>query len=187
VLIRDTEQVKDSIVDFTYSLGFTGKPIKEPGIEARELVKDRLILIASPGFVIPCKKEKKQEFPLVEPAACLKLPFVLREPGSATRMLFEDSIQREIPGGRLKTVAYLESQEAIKEAVKTGLGVTVISQRAVQGELEAGFLKGYLINRLNLYRSFYLIWRENRFLAPLTQLFLNFTLDYFSEPEGKNN
>lgn len=63
-------------------------------------------------------------------------------------------------------VGYLESQEAIKEAVKTGLGVTVISRKAVSGELATGLMKGYRLPALRLERNFYLIYRKNRIPPP---------------------
>lgn len=107
-------------------------------------------------------------------AEFLQIPFVMREPGSATRLVFENALEEYYAQDKtaLRVIAYLESQEAIKEAVKTGLGVTVISSHAVKDELAAGLLKGYRLAGLRLERSFYLIYHQNRILSPLSRAFL---------------
>jgi DNA-binding transcriptional LysR family regulator len=76
-------------------------------------------------------------------------------------------------------IGYLESQEAIKEAVKAGLGLTVISRKAVEEELKAGVLEGYRLQDLHLKRNFYLVFRKKRILPPLSHAFLQFTLQFF--------
>lgn len=115
-------------------------------------------------------------------AELLQLPFVMREPGSATRLVFENALEEYYGQNKtiLQVIAYLESQEAIKEAVKTGLGVTVISRHAVKDELAAGLLKGYRLAGLELERSFYLIYHQNRILSPLSRAFLEHCADCFS-------
>ncbi|MGI5823828.1 MAG: LysR substrate-binding domain-containing protein [Dethiobacteria bacterium] len=118
----------------------------------------------------------------------LQTPFIMREPGSATRDVFENALQRfygqkEVA---LNVVVYLESQEAIKEAVKTGLGVTVISRRAVKEELANGLLKGYRLPDLLLARSFYLIYRKNRIFSPLSQAFLDHCVNHFAAADEEN-
>ncbi len=111
----------------------------------------------------------------------LEIPFILREPGSATRVVFENALHKFYgrEGAAPYVVAYLESQEAIKEAVKTGLGVTVISRKAVHEELAAGLMKGYRLLDLRLKRNFYLIYRKNRIFSPLSKAFLEHCINHF--------
>jgi DNA-binding transcriptional LysR family regulator len=80
---------------------------------------------------------------------------------------------------KLRVVAYIENQEAIKEAVKAGLGVTVISYKAVHQELAAGLMKGYRMPDLQLERNLYLIYRNNCVFSPLCQAFLEHCLGSF--------
>ncbi len=180
VLLRDTRHVFENIRDYTYDLGFAGKPVSGEGVGQIKLVKDELILIAPTGTNLAGKTSAASDLPLVEPQTCLGYPFILREPGSATRLVFEKALQKQLgstPG--LRVVAYLEGQEAIKEAVKTGLGLTVISRMAVEAELRSGSMEGYSLEGLTLERFFYLIYRKKRILPPLSRAFLNFTIEYF--------
>lgn len=210
VLLRDTQQVYESVRDYSYDLGFVGEPVHHDSLEQIKLLPDELVLIAAPGIHLPGEKRIRLEgdgpgagsrgggvgssrgkescpfpdlFSEYDLGAgenwnrFLELPFLMREPGSATRVVFESALQ--VYGGKgrdgipLNVVACLESQEAIKEAVKAGLGVTVISRHAVGEELAAGSLKGYRLPDLRLERDFYLIYRRNLILSPLSRAFLD--------------
>ncbi len=182
LLLRDTRQVLASVADCTYDLGFTGEPGSRSRLGQVKLVEDQLILVAAPCLQaeIPVSKGDSQGLPLVSLHDCLTHPFLLREPGSATRTVFEDALKKLAAGlESLKVIGYLESQEAIKEAAKAGLGLTVISQRAVRDELETGLLKGYQLKELSLKRYFYLVFRNESILPPLSRAFFQFACDYF--------
>jgi DNA-binding transcriptional LysR family regulator len=180
VLLRDTRHVFENIRNYTYDLGFAGKPVSSEGVGQVKLVEDQLILIAPPGTNLAPGVKTKTDLSPVKLEACLKYPFVLREQGSATRLVFEKALRKRFGSASgLKVIAYLEGQEAIKEAVKTGLGLTVISRRAVEEELGAGSLEGYSLEELVLKRYFYLIYRKKRVLPPLSRAFVGFTMEYF--------
>jgi len=187
VLLRDTRQVLQSIRDYTFDLGFGGETGNKEELGHIRLVEDELILITPPGTGLPYehtgkgKKGMALSVPSVKAEAVFELPFILREPGSATRLVFEKAL-KEYYGSdaRLKVIAYLESQEAIKEAVKTGLGATIISFKAVEDELKNGAVEGYRVEGLPLKRNFYLIFRKKRLLPLLSQSFLDFTVQYYA-------
>lgn len=210
VMLRDTRQVHESVGDYSYDLGFVGEPARAGRLEQIKLLRDELVLIAAPGAPLPGEIEmgkgeggpragrreegatflsqlpeydlgsdKKREI-------FLQLPFLMREPGSATRVVFEKSLQELYGKGRaaLNVVASLESQEAIKEAVKKGLGVTVISRHAVGEELASGLVRGYRLPGLDLERDFYLIHRRNSALSPLNRAFLDHCISHFKPLTG---
>jgi len=181
VRLRDTEQVLQSMQDYTYDLGFVGEPSSKEGLGQIALIEDELILIAPNGTGLPAVKTESSSLPQVKFSSCLERSFVMREPGSATRLVFEKALKKKHFAGNkeLKILAYLESQEAIKEAVKAGLGLTVISRRAVQDEIKAGQIEGYKLLDLDLKRNFYLIFWKKRILSPLSQAFLDFTVKHF--------
>lgn len=185
VLLRDTKFVLQNIKEYTFDLGFVGEVGSREGIEQVKLLEDELVLIASPKTKIDAAVDRDGADPTplqtTELGCCAHLPFIMREPGSATRKTLEKAMQRSFGSKEmLNVVAYLESQEAIKEAVKAELGITVISKKAVQKELETGSLKGYRLSDLELKRNFYLVYRKKRVLSTLSQAFLNYTVDYFS-------
>lgn len=180
LFLRDTKQVLQSIKDYTYDLGFTGELGPREGLGQIRLVEDELIIVASPKIRIPISDQSAAALPEVTLHNCSNLPFLLREPGSATRMVFEEAFKKQ-PAKNINfnVIGYLESQEAIKEAAKAGLGITVISQKAVEDELRAGLLKGYKLKNMPLKRAFYLVFRKESVLPPLNKAFFQFTQEYF--------
>ncbi len=193
VPFRDTNQVLESILDYSCDLGFTGDPGKQEGLGHLMLAEDNLILIAPPGTNLPLVEDPAPGeaealapdpgIPATELKYCLKMPFILREPGSATRRVFEEALKKHPQQNNILSVSsYIESQEAIKEAVKKGLGLTVISMLAVREELKAKLLEGYRLRDLPLKRNFYLVYRKKRILPPVSRTFLEFTLAYFRKP-----
>ncbi len=180
VMLRDSRQVFEYVRDYSYDLGFVGEPALPDGLGQIKLQQDELVLIAAPGTRLPGEKAVPPLFELdlkdgQNAAELLKIPFVMREPGSATRMFFESALEEFFGQNRvvLQVAAYLESQEAIKEAVKAGLGVTAISRSAVSEELAAGLIKVYRLAGLRLERNLYLIYHRDRVLSPLSQAFLD--------------
>lgn len=190
----DTEQVFENILNFTYELGFVGEPVRSHELTQIQLLKDNLILVASANTSLPGEKPTERKV-INSPSSLLEIdikaspvremflkePFIMREMGSATRMIFENALKKFYGKKdiRLNVAAYLENQETIKEAVKAGLGITVISQQAVETELSLGLMKGYLLPDLQLERYLYLIYRSNSVLSPLSQAFLDHCLNSF--------
>ena len=63
---------------------------------------------------------------------------------------------------------------AVKEGIKAGLGVSIISSRAVQAEVESGLLKALKLGGLSIRRRFYLVLNRQRALSPLAKAFARF-------------
>lgn len=204
VMLRGTQHVYESVLNHTYDLGFVGDPSTSNDLRQIKFLNDELILIVPPKAILPeavLLEELKDanyasnnidiqvmpsEIDLKTKANAeflLDIPFVMREPGSATRLVFENALQKFLRKKKvaLNIVAYIEGQEAIKEAVKSGLGVSIISHKAVKEELYTGALKGYRIPDLNLWRYFYIIYRKNCIMSPLSQTFLNHFINSFKQ------
>jgi DNA-binding transcriptional LysR family regulator len=105
-------------------------------------------------------------------------PIITRERGSGTRKVFSRILMEN--GFReqdLQEVAEIGSTAAVKEAVKAGLGVAILSKRAVRDEIQCGRLSSIAIKDQKLTRPFYLIQRKNRELSPVASAFQEFILE----------
>lgn len=94
--------------------------------------------------------------------------FILREPGSGTRMA-TDAYFREVgfhPGLKLE----LGSNEAIREAVAGGLGVAVISQHALKG-LATGGVRVLNVPGFPLQSQWHVVHHKGKQLSPIAQIF----------------
>jgi DNA-binding transcriptional LysR family regulator len=105
-------------------------------------------------------------------------PFILREVGSGTLRIIEEylgpSASKIIDS--LQIVARLGSSTAVKEGIKAGLGVSVLSSRAIETELETGSIKALQIKGVSLLRKFYLIMDKRRTVSPICRAMLDFLI-----------
>jgi len=93
--------------------------------------------------------------------------FIIRERGSATRELFVSALAAKgIDWEEINIVARVESPNTIKQCVRHGLGVAVLSRRVVEEEIELGLLQGFELADLDLVRQFYFLNHKNRVLDP---------------------
>jgi DNA-binding transcriptional LysR family regulator len=102
-------------------------------------------------------------------------PLVVREPGSGSRWCLEQALSTTAKSLRdVNVVLELGSNEAIKEAVLKGIGITVLSTRAVQKECASGRLHTLAIAGLSLERWLFLVRDTRRALPNTGRVFANF-------------
>ncbi|MCM2130815.1 LysR family transcriptional regulator [Larsenimonas rhizosphaerae] len=160
--LRNTYEVIDSVRRFEADLGLI-----EGICHHRELIsvpwqEDRLVIIAAPDHPLAAT-------PNVSAQALSDADWVLREEGSGTRAVFEAAIHDRL--GRLNIRLELGQHEAIKQAVRAGLGLGCLSELAVREELEQGTLVELCLDGLSLKRHFYMVWHASRYRSPVWQAF----------------
>jgi DNA-binding transcriptional LysR family regulator len=82
----------------------------------------------------------------------------------------------------LQVVTRVGSSTAVKEAIKAGLGVSILSSRAVQTEVETGLLRALTVKGMAMKRSFYLIRDKRRIASPLCKAMMDFLIQASREP-----
>ena len=95
--------------------------------------------------------------------------FILREPGSGTRMATEQLFRELKFRPRLRME--LGSNEAIREAVASGLGVAVLSRHALadgQGEADVAVLK---VEGFPLHSQWHVVHPKGKRLSPIAKVF----------------
>ena len=170
LLIGDTENIQNKILEGAIELGLVGAQVDHRQISCQLLTTDELVCISPPQQV----REKQK---ILDGQGLLPFPFILREKGSGTRKALEQAFKKiDLDVKDLQVVAEMGSNEAVRQAVKAGLGISIISRRAVQEDLEQGRLQEMKIKKLPLIRNFYLIHLKQRTLSPLAQEFKEFIL-----------
>jgi DNA-binding transcriptional LysR family regulator len=95
--------------------------------------------------------------------------WLVREPGSGTRASTEELLERL---GISPSLLTLGSNGAIRESVRVGLGVTLISRDAVRRELGDGTLREWRCPGLPLERVWHAVGVAGEELPPTARLFL---------------
>lgn len=166
--VSDSMAVIGQVERGEVSLGLVGRKSEKPHLEYRFLASDRMVLIVPPGHSLSRRKKVTVE-------QLIAHPLVLRESGSGLRHCFEKSLERAGRSlGELRVALELGSNEAIKEAVRRGIGVAILSTYAVQKELRAGELYALEVSDLHCDRDMFIVHDRRRVLPPQARLFLIF-------------
>jgi DNA-binding transcriptional LysR family regulator len=125
-------------------LGLLTLPVDEPDLVTVPVMREELMLVAYPTH--PLAKRGR-----VEPHDLVRQPFVLYEPGSNTRRVIDEFFIKEKIQPRI--VMETENVEIIKAMVKSGIGITIISQQAVEREVKEGQLAAARLTGHTLVRE----------------------------------
>jgi len=134
----------------------------------RELMPDELVLVVPVGHPWHGKKE-------IGLADLRAEPLLLRERGSGTRAALEAALaQAGLDLSAFRIVGEMGSTQAIKQAIKAGVGVSVISLRAVEEECRSGLVSCLRLRDLKVTRAFHIATHRDRSRSPLAEAFRSF-------------
>jgi DNA-binding transcriptional LysR family regulator len=136
--------------------------VRGDDLAAAPFADDELVLIVPPAHRLAYRP--------VDPDALAGEAFVAREPGSGTRSLFERSLRAA--GLEPKITLELPSGEAIVRAVAAGLGIAVLSSRAVDDAAVRGRVIVRRIAGIPIVRSFRVVWLAEHTRSPAATAFV---------------
>ena len=112
-----------------------------------------------------------------------KLRFITLDTQSTIRKVIDKILnQNDIDSSRFKIEMELNSIEAIKNAVQSGLGAAFVSVSAIAKELELGLLHCAKIDNILIKRMLYIIVNPNRYKSKATEMFISEILTLFVPP-----
>ena len=112
-----------------------------------------------------------------------RLKFITLDSQSTIRKVIDKVLTRcEIDTKRLKVEMELNSIEAIKNAVQSGLGAAFVSTSAIAKELQMGVLHCMPIEGVVVKRTLWLIFNPNRYRSKAAEAFSQEILPQFANP-----
>lgn len=168
LLIGDTKEIIQKILDHEVEIGIVGQRERNDKLVFHGFTTDKLVLIAP---VNPARFAHEQ----ITVGELQKVPFILRESGSGTRGSIERKLREVgVKETDLNIVMRAGSTAAVKKAVESGAGVSIISERAIENEIKLSLLKKVPIKGLELQREFFIVHRRRRSHSPATKALLKF-------------
>lgn len=168
LLIGDSQTVVDWVAEARAELGVAGARLSNRSVAYKELMPDELVL------VVPALHPWHGR-PLITLEELQREPLLVRERGSGSRAALEAALAANgMELGSYRIVGEMGSTQAIKQAVRAGVGVSVVSRRAVEDEGKAGLVGCLPVKDLRVTRSFYLVTHKERSRSPLAEAFRAF-------------
>jgi DNA-binding transcriptional LysR family regulator len=177
--IGDSREIVEGVAGGALELGAVGAKFDDHGLEYVRFADDELVLAFRPDHRWAARRR-------VRSAELAAEPIISREQGSGSRR----TVERALAAGgvspkALRIVAEMGSTEAVRQAVKAGAGVTIISRRAVAEDVRLGTLAVAGIAGLRMTRDFYLVTHRHRSKSPVCRAFLEFVLHEAARPRRR--
>lgn len=173
---NDSQNIISGLLNGNFSLGMVGMKQQEKMISFVSFYQDEMVMITP-------KKERflninKDNFSLKD--IIFNEPIILREQGSGSKKSIETYFEKiNINEEDLQIIARLNDQESIKKLVASGLGISFISEKAVEDSAKEKLLVFKLPNYLTK-RNLYFAYRKDYILQEHIVRFIKFVQDFYA-------
>lgn len=133
-------------------------------VESQILMQNKLFLVGNTKTAV---NEKIKVDALLS-----EIPLIYREDGSATRISMEKFMTDK--GIKAKMKLQLTSNEAVKQAVIAGLGLSIMPLIGLKNELEKEDIQILPVKGLPIITNWRLIWLKGKKLSPIASAYLQF-------------
>ena len=165
--VTNREKLIQMLVDNSVDMVLMGQPPENVEVECEAFMDNPLVVVAPPGHALVGSKS----IPLKR---LVQEVFLMREPGSGTRQAMERFFAER--GLEIRRGMQMTRNEAIKQGVRAGLGLGVVSIHTIELELETGRLAVLDVEGFPISRQWFLVYRQGKRLSPPGQAFRNFVL-----------
>lgn len=162
--VTNKSQVIESLEQNEVDFALVSVLPKKLKVDKVALMENKLFFVASNDLELPKNLNRKNLFE--------KLPLIYREQGSATRNAMETFISKN--NFTVTKKMKLTSNEAVKQAVLSGLGCSVMPLIGIRNELKNKDLQILPVKGLPIRTEWNLIWLKTKNLSPVAIAYLEF-------------
>lgn len=162
MLVGNREMLLQRLAGNQDDLYIMGQPPEQMDVVCEDFADNPLVLVAPPNHPLVGKKR-------IAPQRLINEPFIMREPGSGTRLTAERFFSSH--GVQLRNRLEVGSNEAIKQTVAGGLGLAVLSATTVVSELALGELVQLDVQGFPLIRRWHVVYPRGKRLSPAALAF----------------
>ncbi|GAB2937331.1 DNA-binding transcriptional regulator YeiE [Hafnia psychrotolerans] len=162
--VGNTNDVINAVAEFRVDLGLIEGPCSVPELITQPWLDDQLVVFSAPDNPLAGQKVSLGTLALA--------PWILRERGSGTREVLDHLLLPQMPDFNL--VMELGNSEAIKHAVRHGIGISCLSRRVIAEQLSGGALVEIHVPQVPLVRKLYLIHHRQKHISNALSRFLTY-------------
>jgi LysR family transcriptional regulator, low CO2-responsive transcriptional regulator len=160
--VANREFVLAQLADNSTDLAITGRPPDSLDLVAQHFMDNPLVVIAAPDHPLAADKH-------ITLQRLAEETLVVREPGSGTRAAMERHFAEHSLACRAG--CELGTNEALKQAVRAGLGLGVVSAQTIELELQTACLVVLPVETFPIVRRWFVLHRAHKRLSAAAQTF----------------
>ncbi len=148
-----------------YDLGILTQIPNDDSIASIPFLENPLVMGAPPEHSLSGEEQVSIEQLIEE-------PFVFRELGSGTRMVMESYFKKN--GMNISPIMELGMNEAVKQAIMAGIGLSLISRLSLGNELNLNKISILDMPDFPIMTHWHMLYKKEKRLTPVTQNFISF-------------
>ena len=152
--VANTRAIAQQVLNYEIDLGLIEGELNHPDLDVIRWCDDELVVFCAPDHSW-AKRKKLNDKDL------LSANWIVREPGSGTRQGFDRAMHGLLPD--LTIGLELQHTEAIKRAVRTGMGASCLSRITLEDAFYHGTLVPLAVPHRDLQRAFYFILHKEKY------------------------
>ena len=160
--VTNYSKVISSLLQYEIDFALISDDPENIRFEKFDLIKNELFLVGNSEINLASLSDKDFS----------DTTFLFREEGSRTRLVMENFISKNKI--KIKKKIELTSNEAVKQAVIAGLGVSIMPLIGMRNEIESGLLKIIPKKGLPVQTTWRLIWLKEKKLSPIAESYLRY-------------
>ena len=160
--VTNYSKVINSLLQYEIDFALISHDPDNTKFEKLDLISNELFLIGGKQITSPSNEDKTIN----------DSTFLFREEGSITRLVMENFILKNKI--KIKKKIELTSNEAVKQAVMAGLGLSIMPIIGIRNEIESGLLTIIPKKGLPIQTTWRLIWLKEKRLSPIAESYLNY-------------
>lgn len=161
--VANTDHIVERLRRFELDIGLIEGEANAPELVLEPWLDDALVVFCAPQHPLATSRDGSTP-------SLAEQKWIVREPGSGTRALFDRVIGHALPDRHIQLE--LEHTEAIKRAVESGLGIGCLSRLALREAFRRGSLVEIATPQFDLSRRFYFARHRQRHVSPATLSFI---------------
>lgn len=163
--VSNREKILEYLANNQDDIYILGQPPLGIDVVAESFLENQLVVLASANHPLVDEKE-------ITLKRIAEEPFMSRESGSGTRLATEQFFAKQ--GLKLKMKMELGSNEAIKQAIIGGLGISVLSRHTLALDAPTGQLVVLDVQGFPINRHWYYAYPSEKHLSIVAQKFLEY-------------
>lgn len=173
---NNSQGIIDGVKEGLFDVGLIGMPAEDESLECIPFFQDHMVLITPVNEHFLALKQQAN----LSIRDLLKEPIILREKGSGSKKTADHFLDNVgISENDLQIVARINDQEAIKNLVAGGLGISILSEMAARNFITEKRVLDFPLSDYQIARNLYIIFHKNYILKPYINMFIQFIINKY--------
>lgn len=176
IIQGDSTQIINKIINKEIEVGFVGTAVENSSLIFEPFFRDKLVVITP--VTEKYLKMKEEGYDIKD---LIKEPVIMRKEGSGTRKEIKEFLKSQnIDINDLNIIATLNSIEAIKKSVQNNMGISIISNLALEDFAKDNKVLVFELEEMDMYRNLYIVRNKEMYMSKCALKFIKFVREFFN-------